>query len=85
MIQVQGSLSGQCGVTIGILHLAKRMSLEPIFYIMSIDTCHHHGRLASRHTNASSGIVVNMLRPNASRAILISTLSAGKLFKILPM
>lgn len=38
----------------------------------------------SLQTKTSSGIVVNMFNPKANLATLISTLSEGKLFNMLP-
>lgn len=50
----------------------ERLSWKPVM---------HHGLLATKH---SRGRVVNMLKPNRSRATLTMRLSRGKLFKMLP-
>lgn len=66
--------------------MASRMFPIPVrykYYVLLVRWM--QDTLTSLQTNASNGIVVNMFKPNANRAMLMNVLSDGKLFKILPV
>ena len=54
------------------------------YSINELSIAHERPGRTSRHTNSSSGRVVNMFNPKQKRATLIIVSSAAKLFRMLP-